>query len=127
MDLTPASVNICTTQNQTMVCKVVDENYNVSDIVFELNDDRVDASDVETVDNQTAKIQLRNLRQDDNNLNVLCCVDNCSTVDGYDSVSVQVYGKILIFSSTGRRPGSLCHGPLSVVRPSVLTSTTLWG
>ena len=24
-----------------------------------------------------------------------------------------------VFSSTGRRPASLCHGPLSVVRPSV--------
>ena len=25
----------------------------------------------------------------------------------------------LVFSSTGHRPASLCHGPLSVVRPSV--------
>ena len=24
-----------------------------------------------------------------------------------------------LISSTGRRPASLCHGPLSVVRPSV--------
>ena len=27
-----------------------------------------------------------------------------------------------VFSSTGRRPASLCHGPLSVVRPSILLS-----
>ena len=27
-----------------------------------------------------------------------------------------------VFSSTGRRPASLCHGPLSVVRPSVSAS-----
>ena len=27
-----------------------------------------------------------------------------------------------VFSSTGRRPESLCHGPLSVVRPSVRAS-----
>ena len=26
-----------------------------------------------------------------------------------------------VISSTGRRPASLCHGPLSVVRPSVRT------
>ena len=26
---------------------------------------------------------------------------------------------VSVFSSTGRRPASLCHGPLSVVRPSV--------
>ena len=30
--------------------------------------------------------------------------------------------KIAIFSSTGRRPGSLCHGPLSVMHPSVRAS-----
>ena len=29
----------------------------------------------------------------------------------------------LVFSSTGRRPASLCHGPLSVVRPSVRALT----
>ena len=28
-------------------------------------------------------------------------------------------GRRTIFSSTGRRPASLCHGLLSVVRPSV--------
>ena len=28
-----------------------------------------------------------------------------------------------IFNSTGRRPASLCHGPLSVVRPSVRALT----
>ena len=28
----------------------------------------------------------------------------------------------MIFSSTGRRPASLCHGPLSVVRPCVSAS-----
>ena len=27
-----------------------------------------------------------------------------------------------VFSSTGRRPASLCHGPVSVVRPSVRAS-----
>ena len=31
---------------------------------------------------------------------------------------VAILGKVLV-SSTGRRPASLCHGPLSVVRPSV--------
>ena len=27
--------------------------------------------------------------------------------------------KVTLFSSTGHRPASLCHGPLSVVRPSM--------
>ena len=31
--------------------------------------------------------------------------------------------KDTVFSSTGRRPASLCHGPLSVVRPSVRALT----
>ena len=29
----------------------------------------------------------------------------------------------MLFSSTGRRPASLCHGPLSVVRPTVRALT----
>ena len=35
------------------------------------------------------------------------------------------YGSMqfFLFSSTGRRPASLCHGPLSVVRPSVRALT----
>ena len=31
----------------------------------------------------------------------------------------------MLFSSTGHRPVSLCHGPLSVVRPSVRASVRL--
>ena len=32
------------------------------------------------------------------------------------------FSKIRFFSSTGRRPASLCHGPVSVVRASVRAS-----
>ena len=30
-----------------------------------------------------------------------------------------LFSHLFVFSSTGRRPASLCHGPLSIVRPSV--------
>ena len=38
-------------------------------------------------------------------------------------IIIKILKMNIIFSSTGRRPASLCHGPLSVVRPSVRALT----
>ena len=53
------------------------------------------------------------------------CLDKCRTSafsvlfnTCFDRVN-PLQNKLWFFSSTGRRPASLCHGPLSVVRASV--------
>ena len=55
---------------------------------------------------------------DDNVVNVT----HAEAVDALKRAGTRVV-LVSIFSSTGHRPASLCHGPLSVVRPSVCALT----
>ena len=63
---------------------------------------------------------LQHAKRGHSDICLKCCLDQA--VQFAQGNLQQYFPFYVIFSSTGRRPASLCHGLLSVVRPSVRQS-----